>query len=177
MSEKIEPKACPFCKAVGHNTFTNGLCDEGIRYFVNCWNCGAQGADALSEREAIEKWNHRPRDPAEVTSVTLDFSKMSEEDIQELHKLLDSRVDVTISSKFTTTELCQSIISWTRYDGTPETLPPKMRDVLVQKSAFDRPVIDHITGKYDGQYMWGGEDEFFVHIGCPNGKHSCNKSH
>ncbi len=32
MNEKIEPEACSFCKAVGHNTFTNGLCDEGIRY-------------------------------------------------------------------------------------------------------------------------------------------------
>ncbi len=125
--ETIEPKNCPFCKAVGHEVFPDTVMPDvpdGVRYHVGCWNCGARGPAALSESEAVKKWNRRPHDFFEITSVTLDFSKMSEEDIQELHRLLDSRDDVTISSMFTTSELNQSVISWTRYDGTLETLPP-----------------------------------------------------
>jgi hypothetical protein len=93
MSEKIEPKYCPFCKAVGHEVFPDTIMPDvpdGVRYHVGCWNCGARGSAALTEREAIEKWNHREIEPG------------------------------------------TSVIRWTRYDGTPETLPEDRNDRIVR---------------------------------------------
>ncbi len=58
MTVKIEPEKCPFCKAFGHEVFTDVfIIPESIRYYVGCWNCKARGPVALTNEEAVTLWN------------------------------------------------------------------------------------------------------------------------
>lgn len=53
-------KPCPFCGLYLAVTWHIGHLDKP--WIVNCYECGAEGPRAKTEKEAIELWNKRAKE-------------------------------------------------------------------------------------------------------------------
>ena len=55
MSEEV--KHCPFC---GYDHMEGEpVLHEDIFFFLECPRCGARGANAIHEKNAVDRWNRR----------------------------------------------------------------------------------------------------------------------
>jgi len=53
---------CPFCKSKTIRVIaTNRAWNMGTEFYATCPSCRAEGPHAISESEAIEKWNERAK--------------------------------------------------------------------------------------------------------------------
>lgn len=123
---------CGHCGAAKSEMFTTSG-DPGYRRQRVCMVCGAAGPYADNEELADAAWNRRTPElnPSVVYFNSDNLTPEERDQLAEMKIAPGHIVPISIPESGT------SIVRWVRYDGTPETLPGKGKDVILRMAGED----------------------------------------